>query len=136
MAQLSAYLSFDGTCEEAMQFYQSVLGGTLECFRYGGSPMADHAKGQEQKIMHASLRLEDGFSLMGSDPLQTPAEKYSGFSLSLGCHSEDEARTLFDRLKAGGSVQMELQATFWSQAFGMLTDRFGVRWLVNGPDPS
>lgn len=133
MPNPTAYLSFDGDCAEAFEFYADVLDGTVEALhRFGASPMAASLPPEEHdKVMHALLRLSDGV-LMGSDALESqPAPQLSGFHLSLNFDNADDARAVFDALAEDGQVEMPLQATFWAAAFGMLVDRFGVPWMIN-----
>jgi PhnB protein len=137
MLQLDAYLMFDGTCAEAMRFYQRILGGKLEMMTHAESPMAGQKPSDmADRIMHARLTL-DGRLLMASDWMAgQPYPGMHGFSLSLMYPTPDEARRTFDRLAEGGQVTMPMQKTFWAEAFGMLTDRFGTPWMVNGGMPS
>lgn len=134
MPTLDAYLTFDGTCADAMRFYERTLGAELEfVMTFGESPMADQTPPDSAgRIMHASL-LVDGRRLMASDSM--PGQPYNGMhgmSLSLSYDTAAEARRIFDALSAGGQVTMPMQDTFWSEAFGMLTDRFGTPWMVGG----
>lgn len=137
MPILDAYLCFDGNCAEAMRFYEQTLGGHIEMMlTLGESPMAAQTPPEAaNRIMHASLVL-DGRRLMGSDGmLGQPYETMKGFSMSLNYKTVDEAKPVFDALAAGGRVTMPLQKTFWSDAFGMLVDRFGTPWMFN-TDPA
>ena len=134
MAQLSTYLTFDGNCAEAMRFYESTLGGKLEMMMtHAESPMADQTPpSSADRIMHARLALGDQI-LMASDSMAGhPYGGMHGFSLSLVYPTADAAKPIFDALAAGGKVIMPLQKTFWSEGFGMLVDRFGTPWMVNG----
>ena len=134
MAQLDTYLFFDGTCAEAMRFYERTLGGKIEMMlTHGQSPMAAQApSGSADRIMHARLAF-GGRSLMASDRMAgQPAEGMHGFSLSLVYPTVVEAGRIFAALGDGGRVTMPMQKTFWVEAFGMLVDRFGVAWMVNG----
>ena len=135
MPQLDTYLTFDGTCAEAMRFYERTLGGKLEVLMtHAESPMnCDQLPpGSADRIMHARLVL-DGRLLMASDSMiGQPFEGMKGFSLSLSYPTVAEARKVFDALAAGGQVTMPMQQTFWAEAFGMLVDRFGTSWMVNG----
>jgi PhnB protein len=132
MANLNAYLIFNGNCAEAMRFYERVLGGKLELMTHGDSPMADQTPADSKdRIMHAYLAF-DGGVLMASDDM--PNAAYSGmhgFSLSLGYSDIEAARKMFEALSEGGQATMPFQETFWSPGFGMLTDRFGTPWMVN-----
>ncbi|MFZ3206808.1 MULTISPECIES: VOC family protein [Pseudomonas] len=130
--KIHAYLMFDGQCEAAFNFYAECLGGTLEMMRYADSPedMGVPAEFQ-QRIMHVCLTVGDQL-LMASDTLpQSPYEGIKGCSISLQVDNVPEAERLYAALSAQGSVQMELQQTFWATRFAMLTDRFGVSWMIN-----
>lgn len=134
MPTLDSYLFFNGTCAEAMRFYERTLGGKLEAMMtYAQSPDPEHcAAGAADRIMHACLVL-DGRMLMASDmPPQQGDAKAGGFALALNYPTAAEARKVFDALATGGSVTMPLQKTFWTESFGMLTDRFGTPWMVGG----
>lgn len=134
MAVLDSYLFFNGDCAQALRFYQSTLGGKIEMMMtYGQSPDPQHCPlGSQDRIMHANLVL-DGRNLMASDvPSGQPAPAMGGFSLSLAYPGADEARRIFGLLAEGGKVTMPIAKTFWAEAFGMLTDRFGTPWMVMG----
>lgn len=135
--QLNTYLTFDGRCEEAFTFYAACLGGTIESlFRHGETPAAEHVPAEwQQKVMHATLNLPGGV-LMGSDaPPGTVTSAPAGFALSLHPKDPGEAEQIFAALSEGGTVQMPIQETFWSVRFGMLTDRFGIPWMINCEQP-
>ena len=131
--QLDAYLTFDGNCAEAMRFYQRTLGGKLDLMTHAQSPIAAQTPpGSENRIMHARLSL-DGRLLMASDSMVGhPYAGMKGFSLSLIYPTVAEAQRVFNTLAEGGKVIMPLDKTFWARAFGMLVDRFGTPWMVNG----
>ena len=134
MPILDSYLFFSGRCAEAMRFYEQALGGKLETvMTYGDSPDPQACTaGAKDLVMHASL-LVDGRRLMASDaPPEHPTPPMGGFSLSLQYPTAQEARRVFDLLAAGGEVRMPMQETFWTDAFGMLVDRFGTPWMVGG----
>jgi PhnB protein len=132
---INTYLTFDGNCEAAMEFYAQCLGGKIAVLhRYAGSPMDNAQLPAEwkNKVMHATLEAE-GQRLMASDGGPGhPFKGYSGFAISLNI-SGDTARAerAFNALAAGGQIQMPYQKTFWATGFGMLTDKFGVPWMVN-----
>lgn len=130
--QMTPYLSFNGNCEEAFKFYEQCLGGKLgEVFRYGGTPMAEHAPvGWADKIMHGSLTIGDQV-LMGADAAPDHYEEPKGISLSLHIKSIADAERTFTDLAEGGNVVMPIQQTFWAARFGMLVDRFGIPWMIN-----
>lgn len=134
MPMLDSYLFFHGNCAEAMRFYHQTLGGTLQpMMKYGDSPVPDQCPpGDQDRIMHTALVL-DGRMLMASDtPTSQDGEPVGGFSLSLFYDTPEEARRIYDALSVGGKVMMPLGETFWAQAFGMFTDRFGTPWMVGG----
>lgn len=130
--KIHAYLMFDGQCEAAFNYYAECLGGTLEMMRYADSPEEMEVPAEyQQRIMHACLKVDDQL-LMASDSLSMhPHEGIKGCSISLQVGNVPEAERLYAALSAGGSVQMELQQTFWATLFAMFTDRFGVSWMIN-----
>jgi PhnB protein len=133
MPTLGSYLFFDGNCAEAMRFYERALGGKLEVLMtHAQSPIAAQTPPESKdRIMHASLDLGDR-KLMASDAMPGHYQGMKGFSLSLTYPTADEAKRVFDALAQGGKVSMPLDKTFWAEAFGMLVDRFGTPWMVNG----
>jgi PhnB protein len=133
MLQLDTYIFFDGTCAEAMRFYERTLGGELMLMKNAESPAAAQTDPRDaDRIMHARLAL-DGRTLMASDwPSDGSYEGMKGFSLSLAYPTVEEAKRVFDKLSDGGKVTMPLAKTFWAEAFGMCVDRFGTHWMVNG----
>jgi PhnB protein len=135
---ITPYLFFGGRCEEAIGFYRTALGAEVEMLmRFDESPDAPPPgmvpPGFEKKVMHAAIRVR-GISLMLSDGCETTA-KFEGFRLALSVPTEADAKKCFDALAAGGSVQMPLTKTFWSPCYGMVTDRFGLGWMVMVPGP-
>lgn len=130
---IQPYLFFGGRCEEAINFYQKVLGAELEILmRYKDSPEPPPPgmlqAGFEDKVMHAELRI-GGAVLMASDGCNDKS-RFDGFRISLALPTEADAQRAFAGLADGGEVQMPLTKTFWSPCFGMVTDRFGVGWMV------
>lgn len=134
MAQLNPYLIFNGNCAAAMRFYEQTLGGKLDpLLTYGQSPMADQSPPELQdRVMHSRLTF-DGGVLMASDAHAEPASSMDGFFVSLFYSTKAEAKRVFDALANDGKVAMPLEKTFWSEAFGMVVDRFGTPWMVQGP---
>lgn len=130
-SQLEPYLCFNGTCEEAMAFYQSVLGGDLEISRFGQYGPPDMPEEQANKVMHSSLR-NGGLSFMASDapPGQTIAAGES-ISMSLAGTDAAELSGFFEGLSEGGTVTLPLDKQMWGDTFGMVQDRFGINWMVN-----
>ena len=133
LSTLGTYLIFDGNCAEAMRFYERTLGGKLEALMtHAQSPIAAQTPpGSADRIMHASLNLGDR-RLMASDAMPGHYQGMRGFSLSLSYPTAAEAKRVFDALAEGSKVTMPLDKTFWAEAFGMLVDRFGTPWMVNG----
>jgi PhnB protein len=129
--QLNTYFHFNGQCEAAFQFYERCLGGKIETMTtYAGSPMEKHAPPDwRNKIMHARLAVGDTV-LMGSD-VSSDYHQPKGFSVSIGVNDPAEAERVFNALSENGNVSMPLQPTFWAARFGMLTDQFGIPWMVN-----
>ena len=132
---IQSYLFFDGRCEEAVEFYKKALGAKVEMLmRFKESPDPPPPgmlpPGSENKIMHSCLRIGDT-AVMASDGGCTGKASFQGFSLSLAVASAAEADQLWGALADGGTVQMPIGKTFWSPRFGMVTDRFGVSWMVN-----
>ncbi|MCK6430458.1 MAG: VOC family protein [Burkholderiaceae bacterium] len=130
-----AYLAFDGNCAEAMRFYERALGSKLEVLMSGAdSPMAAQIpKEHAHRILHARLALPGGGILFAGDaPAHVPYQGIKGVSLTLNYDTVAEARRVFDALAAGGQVTMPMQPAFWAKAWGMLVDRFGAPWIVNG----
>jgi len=130
--QLDPYLVFNGQCKEAFQFYEQLLGGKIESIKtHGESPMAAQVKPEwRDKVIHVHMKIGDRV-LMGSDAPPEHYQKPQGFSLSLGAKDPAEAQRLYEVLSPGGQITMPLQKTFWSVSFAMLTDRFGIPWMIN-----
>lgn len=129
------YLFFDGRCEEALDFYRTALGAEVDMLmRYKDSPEPCDPgmvpPGNENKVMHASFRIGET-TLMASDGRCQSKSSFEGFSLSITVPTEAEADRVFAALADGGQVDMPLMKTFWSPRFGMLTDRFGVGWMIS-----
>jgi PhnB protein len=128
------YLFFDGRCEEAIEFYRRTIGAQVTMLMRNREspeppPPGMLPPGSENKIMHASFRIGDT-TLMASDGHNKGAPSFKGFSLSLSAASDADAERYFNALSDGGQVTMPLTKTFFSSRFGMLTDRFGVGWMV------
>lgn len=130
--QITPYLNFNGNCEAAFRFYEKALGGKITFLsRWGESPMAGQAPpGWGDKILHLTFEA-GGHKIQGTD---SPGEHYrkpQGITLSLGISSPEEAERVFEALSEGATVHMPLQETYWARRFGMLTDQFGIPWLIN-----
>jgi len=131
---IQPYLFLEGRCEEALEFYQKAAGAEVGMLmRYKDNPDAAHPglpAGSENKVMHSEFRIGDS-TIMASDGMCSGTPGFQGFSLSLNLQSAAEADKAFAALSAGGSVTMPLAKTFWSPRFGMLTDRFGIGWMIH-----
>ena len=136
MPQPIAYLSFPGTCRQAMEFYARALDGQLVAMlSHGDAPTAEHMPPESREaIMHACLNLPQAGTLMAGDHgcNQQPYEGMKGFQLTLNYDTVEEAERRFRALAEGGTVVMDLAPTFWAKVWGMLIDRFGTPWIVNG----
>jgi PhnB protein len=131
--KLNPYLLFDGQCEAAFKFYEQCLGGQIVArFTYGEMPGAAEHVSPEMfpRIMHACLHA-GGAVLMGSDCPTEEYDKPQGISVSLHVDNPAEAERVFCALAEGGEVRMPIRETFWAERFGMLTDRFGIPWMIN-----
>jgi PhnB protein len=131
--QINSYLLFTGQCEEAFKSYEKLLGGKIGFITtYAESPGADQVPPEWRgKIMHARMTTPGGV-LMGSDPPPGRQAKPQGFSVSVSVDDPAEAERIYNGLAEGAiAVTMPIQETFWARRFGMLTDRFGIPWMVN-----
>ena len=138
---IEPYLFFEGRADEAIAFYQRALGAQLVSrMRYSDSPPGDQkcpdgSAPPGDAVMHASLQIGSTL-LMLSDGFARGQPEFKGVALSLTAKDDAEARRLFDGLADGGQVQQPLEPTFFATSFGMLTDRFGVMWMVFTPKTS
>jgi PhnB protein len=128
--QLNPYLNFKDNTREAMEFYRGVFGGKLELNTFKDYH-ASQDPSEDDKIMHSVLYAE-GMSFMASDtPDRMEYKPGTNFSMSLSGEDETELTGYFDKLAAGGTIGMPLNKAVWGDTFGMVTDKFGVTWLVN-----
>ncbi len=132
--KLEPYVFFNGRCDEAIAFYKEALGAEVTfLMRTNESPdpipPGALPVGFENKVMHATLNI-GGSSVMVSDGNSTAPSGFKGFRLSLGVGTAEEAERIFNALLPGGNVIVPLGKTFWSPAFGMLNDKFGMGWMV------
>ena len=134
--QIQPYLFFEGRCEEALEFYKKALGARVDMLmRYKESPEPpnkDCGPIDGEKVMHASFHIGEA-TVMASDGFASGKPNFQGFSLSLDAKDEAHAKKLFNALADGGQVRQPLIKTFFSPAFGMVADRFGVGWMVIVP---
>lgn len=133
MTQLTPYLSFDGKCAEAMEFYKSCLGGTLDVQKVGGSPMAEKMPGKENWVMHSVLTSGD-IVLMASDLIMgEELHKGDNVTLTINGGSKKELKEFFTKLSVGGKIGQPLQATFFG-SYGDLTDKYGMKWAFQSDE--
>jgi PhnB protein len=138
MTTVNIYLTFNGNCEEAFNFYKSIFGGEFpyvgkfkDMPNEGGKPVP---KEDAEKIMHISLPISKETMLMGSDTGGEWASNYSkgtNFSISISTDSKENADKFFKGLSIGGQATMPMEKTFWGDYFGMLTDKFGINWMIS-----
>lgn len=143
MATVNVYLTFEGNCEEAFNFYQSVFGGEFPYIgRFKDIPSEEKGAPMSEKdgnrIMHVTLPISKETCLMGSDIIDISGVKIiqgNNYSVSINAESKAEADKLFKGLSAGGKVIMPMEKTFWGAYFGMFADKFGINWMVNFDEP-
>lgn len=134
--QILPYLDFEGCAEQAASFYQATLGAEIQALmHFSDAPdPAMCGASSPDKVMHMSLKIGDSI-LMGSDSRCSGKAAFQGFSLTLSLTDSAEASRLFNLLAEGGEVQMPLEKTFFSPAFGLVADRFGVPWMIYVESP-
>lgn len=129
--QIQTYLFFDGCCEEAINFYCNALDAKVDfMMRFSDGPPDQCPPGAENKIMHATLIIGES-AVMASDGPSENNPEFKGFSLSISTDDEQEAKDKFAALAEEGEITMPLEPTFWAPLFGMVTDKFGMSWMVN-----
>jgi PhnB protein len=130
-SRLNPYISFKDNARQAMEFYKSVFGGELRLNTFKELHASeDPAEGD--KIMHAELEAENGITFMASDTPQGMAyDAGANISMSLSGENEAELRGYWEKLSSGGAITMPLEKAPWGDTFGMLTDKFGINWMVN-----
>ena len=131
--QFNTYLYFNGNCEEAFKFYEKLFGGKIEAmFPHEGSPAGSQVPPEwQKKILHARMTIGDAV-LMASDAPPGRFHKQQGFSININLNDAAKAEQIFNTLaKDAASVTMPFGETFWAHRFGMLTDRFGIPWMIN-----
>ncbi|MES2623584.1 MAG: VOC family protein [Patescibacteria group bacterium] len=135
MTPLSPFIKFNNSkCREAMTFYKECLGGELEFMVIKDSPMAkDMPEDKLDLIMHSTLT-GSNWMLIGSDMMQDKATIGDSVGVSFSCQSEEEIRSIFNKLADGGDVFMPVEEQFWGALFGVVTDKYGVEWMLNFPN--
>ncbi len=139
MTTINVYLTFDGNCEEAFNYYKTVFGGGFQFVsRFSDMPTSDQggmdiATEDRNRIMHISLQISTETVLMGSDRISAATEKFiqgNNFSIFLRTDSRAKADQFFKQLSEGGVVKMPMSDTFWENYFGICQDKFGVNWMI------
>jgi len=133
--QTNTYLTFNGNCKEAFEFYAKCLNGKIEAMMpHSGTPAEHHVPAEwRDKIVHARMSIGNEI-LMASDSPPDQYDRPQGFSVNLNLKDETEAKRIYDELSANGKVTMPLAPTFWAKQFAMFVDRFGVPWMINCGD--
>ena len=128
---MNPYLEFPGNARQAMEFYKSVFGGKLNMQTFKEFH-ASQGPWQDDNIMHAELNADNGITLMGADMVDPSASKQeSNISVSLSGEDHAELKGYYEKLSAGGTITMPLEQAPWGDTFGLCTDQYGVKWMVN-----
>lgn len=126
------YLNLAGTAEEALNFYQGVLGGEIEITRWSDMPPSPDMPVSDEwqnKVMHAALTIKDGVTVYAADSVTDEEDKYANHVfLHIEFDSEDELRSAFEQMSDGGTINMPVDQMFWGAVYGDLVDKFGVGW--------
>tara|TARA_R100000935_G_scaffold28156_1_gene48465 strand:- start:34 stop:474 length:441 start_codon:yes stop_codon:yes gene_type:complete len=143
MTTLNTYLTFNGNCEKAFNFYKTVFGGDfahIAKFKdMPENPEYPAAEAEKEKIMHVSYPISKTSVLMGSDTGGEWASTFTqgnNFSISINTDSKEEADRIFNALSKNGKVIMPIGMTFWNSYFGNFIDQFGIQWMVSFDDPN
>lgn len=137
MPTINPYLNFRGNTEEAFNFYKSVFGGEFigGITRFSDTPEADKLpENEKDKVMHIALPLGGGNMIMGTDALESmnqTVEQGNNFYISIQADSREQADKFFNGLSEGGEIELDMHDAFWGDYFGMFTDKFGIKWMVN-----
>ncbi len=135
LAAVNPYLSFNGTCEVAFNFYKSVFGGEFaEIYRYKEIPGQEIPESEKEKIMHVSLQLTEHVWLMGADTSELFGQvtKFGdSVTITLCTLNEEQTKQIYNALSEGGKVSMPLEKTFWADLYATFTDKFGINWALN-----
>src|SRR5689334_16189242 len=135
MLGVNPYITFKGNCRQAIDFYRNALNAEVVFTQtVGESPMSN--MGPPENIMHCTMKVGDSIFMLSDDPRPDAAGPGGNISMAIGLDDPGRAKQFFENLAQGGSVIMPIQKTYWAEAFGMLTDQFGIRWMINceGPD--
>jgi PhnB protein len=130
-SRLNPYLNFKDTAREAMEFYKSVFGGNLEMHTFK-EYNASQDPSEDEKIMHSMLEADNGITFMAADtPNNMEFNPGTNYSMSLSGDDEAELAGYYEKLSAGGTVLLPLEKAPWGDKFGMVTDKYGIQWMVN-----
>jgi len=134
--KINVYLNFHGNCREALEYYQTVLGGQIVAMMpHRGTPAEEFTSPDWlDKIMHGRLVVNDSAVIMGSDSPPQYQKAPGGFGVCVSTNDLEEGKRIVAGLAEGGQVGMPYEETFWAKGFGMCTDRFGISWMINGPE--
>jgi PhnB protein len=131
MNRIEPYLTFNGNCEEALNFYKESLDGEITgVSRFGDAP-SPASDEQKKKIMHATFKFGDSGFMASDTMIERPVTQGSNFALSVGSDDEVKTKEMFEKLFQGGQVTMPLAVQFWGDLFGMVKDKFGISWMLN-----
>ena len=135
MASVNPYLTFDGNCLEAFNFYKAAFGGDFEMvMRFSDMPKDAGQPGMEinpDLIMHISMPIGGGTAIMGSDRPAYMGSSTVGDNFSVSADTKEQADQLYKDLSAGGNPSMPMMDMFWGSYFGMLTDKYGIQWMIS-----
>lgn len=135
MLEVNPYIEFQGNCRQAIEFYKSALDAeVLFTQTVGESPMSD--MGPAENIMHCTIKIGTSTIMMCDAPRLDSTGGSGNISLTIGLNDPARAQQIFEILAKDGSVIMQLEKTYWAEAFGILTDKFGVKWLINCEAPT
>jgi PhnB protein len=135
MLGVNPYITFQGNCRQAIDFYRDALNAEVVFTQtVGESPMSN--MGPPENIMHCTIKVGDSIFMLSDDPRPGAAGPGGNISMAIGLDDPGRAKQFFDNLAEGGSVIMPIQKTYWAEAFGMLTDQFGIRWMINCENPN
>lgn len=134
MTEVSPYIAFKGNCREAIDFYRHALDAQVLFSQTVGESQQSNM-GPAENIMHCTMKVGDSTIMMCDDPGSDAIAGGGNISLTIGLNDPARAKAIFDKLANGGSVIMPLEKTYWAEAFGMITDKFGVKWMVNCEQP-
>jgi len=130
MLGVNPYIAFKGNCRNAIEFYKSALDAeVLFTQTVGESPMAN--MGPAENIMHCTIKVGNSTIMMCDDPRPDSQASGGNISLAIGLDDPEKAKQIFARLAQEGSVVMPLDKTYWAEAFGMVNDKFGIKWMIN-----